>query len=45
MTGIVAMANPALVKRKAMARTPAARLKSDRLGWEWGKAPTRKISV
>jgi hypothetical protein len=42
MTGAVAIANPALVKKKAMAKTPAARLRSERFGGLGGAAPARK---
>jgi hypothetical protein len=42
MTGAVAIANPALVKRKAMAKTPAARPRSERFGGFGGSAPRGK---
>ncbi len=45
MTGAVAIAKPALVKRKAMAKTPTARLRSDRLGGLGGTAPTGKLEI
>ena len=43
MTGAAAIAKPALVKRKAMAITPTARLRSDRLGGLGWTAPTGKL--
>ena len=45
MTGTVAIANPALVKKMAMAKTPAARLRKDCLGGVEETAPRRKSAV
>jgi len=45
MTGAVAIVKPALVKMKAMAKTPTARLRSDRLGGLGGTAPTGKLGI
>jgi hypothetical protein len=45
MTGTVAIANPALVKKIAMAKTPAARLRKDCLRGVEETAPRRKSAV